>query len=160
MAHMSKHFFMRPITIVLAVREETPRKACLRILQSEKWMKVVAEATSGLDAFAAVTQLKPSVLLLDMNLSHERGASLIPALHRKSPDSKVIMLVSRAVEIPILEALSFGARGYLEEKEIPDFLTKAIQAVDAGEAWVPRTMVAKIIAQLARLPGAKNYGRT
>lgn len=160
MAHMSKHFFMRPITIVLAVREEAPRKACLRILQSQKWVKVVAEATSGLDAFAAVAQLKPSVLLLDMNLSHEKGASLIPALHRKCPDSKVIVLVGRPVETPILDALSCGAMGYLEEKEIPEFLTKAIQAMDAGEAWVPRTMVAKIIAQLARLPGPKNYVRT
>ena len=151
---------MHPITIVIAVREEARRMACLRFLQSEKRMRVVTETRSGFDAIAATAKFKPSVLLLDGDMSREMGASLIPALRQKSPDSMVVLLVGRASEAPILDALSNGARGYLEDKELPNFLTKAVQAVDAGEAWVPRQMVAKIIAQLARMPGSKNTWRT
>jgi DNA-binding NarL/FixJ family response regulator len=52
-----------------------------------------------------------------------------------------------------LAALSNGARGYLKEKAISSFLPKAVRQVEAGEAWVPRKMVGKIVDRLARYPG-------
>lgn len=50
-----------------------------------------------------------------------------------------------------MDALSHGAQGYLERKALRAFLPKAVRVVDAGEPWVPRKMVAKILARLARL---------
>jgi hypothetical protein len=41
--------------------------------------------------------------------------------------------------------------GYVEEKDIIPLLPKAVQLVDAGQAWVPRKMVAMILNRLARL---------
>jgi DNA-binding NarL/FixJ family response regulator len=43
---------------------------------------------------------------------------------------------------------------YLEKKSVSAFLTRAIRVVAAGEAWVPRRMVSKIVDQLGVLMGA------
>jgi DNA-binding NarL/FixJ family response regulator len=142
---------MPSISVVIADREKARRAACLRFLQPEKRIQVVAEARSSMEAIAAAVRFKPCILLLDLSLSREKGVALLPALRQKSPRTKVILLIGRASEARILEALSHGAQGYLEKKVLRAFLPKAVRVVDAGEAWVPRKMVPKIIDRLARL---------
>ena len=51
----------------------------------------------------------------------------------------------------MLEALASGARGYLEMSAIEIFLARAVRVIDAGKAWVPRKMVAKIMDRAAGL---------
>ena len=79
-----------------------------------------------------------------------KKVNLLWALRQESPRSKVILLTRRVSEKTILEALAHGARGYLKESAMSTFLPKAVRLVDAGEAWVRRKMVAKIIDRLAR----------
>ena len=80
-----------------------------------------------------------------------RGCPLIPALRQKSPQTKVILLTDGASEARTLEALAHGARGYLDKALLTTFLARAVRVVDAGEAWVPRKMVARIMDRLAGL---------
>ena len=56
-----------------------------------------------------------------------------------------------ASEARTLEALAHGARGYLDKALLTTFLARAVRVVDAGEAWVPRKMVARIMDRLAGL---------
>ena len=141
---------MSPISVVIADREKTRRVACLRLLQPEKRVRVLGEARSGQGAIAAA-KLQPRILLLGLSLSPGRSVILLRILRQKSPRTKVLLLITRASEARILEALSHGAQGYLETKVLRAFLLKAVRVVDAGEAWVPRKMVAKIADRLARL---------
>jgi DNA-binding NarL/FixJ family response regulator len=142
---------MAPITVAIAHRDKATRAACLRLLQPEKGIRVVGEVRSGLEVLTAITRHKPHILLLDLNLAKVKGIALIRALRQKSPRTKIILITRRSPQSRILEALSHGARGYLEEKAMTTFLAKAVSCVDAGEAWVPRKMVAKIIDRLALL---------
>ena len=144
---------MPPITVVIADHKKSGRAACLSVLQHEKGIRVVGEVGSGLEAMAAAAMLKPRILLFHLNLFKGKKIALLRALRQKSPRTKVILLTRRVFEKPILEALSHGARGYLEERAMSTFLPKAVRMVEAGEAWVPRRMVAKIIDRLARLSG-------
>jgi len=149
---------MSPITVVIAHHEKTRRAACLNLLQPEKGIRVAGVARTGLEAITAAAKLKPHILLLDLNLSKGNGIALLPAVRQKSPRTKVILLTQGVSKTRILEALSRGAMGYLDEKLVSTFLPKAVRLVDAGEAWVPRKMVAKIIDRLARLT-ARQEGR-
>lgn len=141
---------MPPVTVVITHHEKATLGDCLRLLRPEKGIRVVGEAGSGLETIAAA-KLKPRVLLLDLDLSEDNGAALLPVLRRNSPRTKVILLTRRASEARILKALSHGALGYLDKKDLPTFLPKAVRVVDAGEAWVPRKMVAKLLDRLSRL---------
>ena len=149
---------MARITVVIADRKKSGRTACLNILKLERWIDVAAEAGSGLEVIAAAARLKPRILLIHLNMLEGKKINLLWALRQKSPRTKVILLTCRVPEKPILEALSHGARGYIQEKNFSTFLPKAVRRVDAGEAWVSRKMVAKIINRLAWLTGRKEGG--
>jgi DNA-binding NarL/FixJ family response regulator len=136
------------VSILIADSERASRNAATRVIQSLRGMRIVGEATTGHEAVSATARLKPRVVLLDLQLSSE-FASLISVLRRRSARSRVILLVGRASEDRIVEALSHGAVGCVTKKEIPLFLSKALEAVAAGEAWMSRKLVPKIVDRLA-----------
>jgi DNA-binding NarL/FixJ family response regulator len=142
---------MLPITVVIAERQKADRTACVRLLKSEEGIRVVGEARSGLEAITSAAKLRPRILLLELILARDGGSSLVPALRQKSPQTKIILLTEGASEARTLEALCHGARGYLDKSVVSRFLPRAVRVVDAGEAWVPRKMVTKIMDRLAGL---------
>ncbi len=141
---------MAPITVVIADRRKAGRAACRRLLRLEKGIRVAGGARSRQGALAAAARLKPRILLLALTLTPRDGVAVLPALRRKSPRSRVILLTRRASEARILDALSPGVWGYLDARALETFLAKAVRKVDAGEAWVPRKMVARVVDRLAR----------
>jgi|SRR5688572_17987717 DNA-binding NarL/FixJ family response regulator len=142
---------MSQITVVIAERQRTDRAACLRLLEPESGIRVVGEARSGLEAITSTAHLRPNILLLDLAMARAQRMPLIPAVRQKSPQTKVILLTDGPSEARTLEALAHGARGYLDKALLPTFLARAVRVVDAGEAWVPRKMVALIMDRLAGL---------
>jgi two-component system response regulator DegU len=141
---------MPTITVVIADGDKTSRARSLNTLQPEKGISVVGVARNGLEAILAADGLKPHILLLNLNLFRGKEDNLLRALRRKSPRTKTILLTRRASQTPILEALSQGALGYLNEKAVSSLLPKAVRQVEAGEAWVPRKMAARIVDRLSR----------
>ena len=139
-------------TVLIADFEKAGRATCRRLLQPEKKIKVVGEARSGLEAMTAAAKLKPRVLLLDPSVVEGKGVSLVSTILEKSPKTRIILLSERASDADILDGLSQGALGYLTKPVLPTYLTKAVRAVAAGQAWVPRRMVGRLIDQLAHLP--------
>jgi DNA-binding NarL/FixJ family response regulator len=138
---------MSAITVVVADRQKARRAACLRLLGPVKGIRVVGKAGNGLGAIAA-TRLRPRILLLDLALSSGQGPSLLRLIRRQSPRTRIILLTEGHGEAPILDALARGAPGYLEKKSLSASLTKAVRLVAAGEAWVPRKMVSKVVDRL------------
>ncbi len=136
-------------TVLIADFEKAGRATCQRLLQPEKKIKVVGEARSGLEAMTAAAKLKPRVLLLDPSGVEGEGVCLVSTILEKSPKTRIILLSERASDADILDALSQGALGYLTKPALSTYLTKAVRAVAAGEAWVPRRMVGRLIDQLA-----------
>ena len=141
---------MPPITVVVADHEPASRAACVRLLRPIRGISVVGKAGNGLETLAAA-RLKPRILLLDLDLSRRNGMSLVPGIRRRSPGTRVILLTRGASQRQILDALSQGVPGYLEKGSLPRLLAKAVRVVDAGEAWVPRRMIAKLMDRFARL---------
>jgi len=143
---------MAAISVVIADRRHAGRAACRGLLTSEKGIRVVGEVKSGLDAVTAAERLKPSILLLDLDLfDGDAGSTLLPVIRRRSPETRVLILTRRGRTLKTIEALCHGARGYLEKERLQMYLPRAVRALDAGEAWVPRKMVAKIMDRVAQL---------
>ena len=140
---------MPPITVVIADHKRARRAACLRLLELTRGIRVVGEAHTEMDAIAALW-LRPRILLLDLTLSRD-AALLLPLIRLRSPQTRVILFTEGASERRVLDALAYGASGYLEKKLVHAFLAKAVRQVDAGEAWVPRRMVSKVVERLRAL---------
>jgi two-component system, NarL family, response regulator DegU len=140
-----------PITVEIADHEEMRRSACLHLLQQEQGIAVVGEAKNAPEALRAVEQLKPDILLLSMSLLARQEITLVSTLRRMSPGTKVILLTHCTAEAQILKALSHGASGCIEEEILSRLLLKAVRLVSAGEAWVPRRLVNRIIEFLTAM---------
>ncbi len=141
---------MSATTVVIASNRKIIRTTCRRLLQEEKEVRVIGEARSGLEAVGHL-KLKPRILLLDLNLCLGYGVALLQVLRRRSPRTKMILLTAGPSETGLLDALAHGVRGYVQIQVLRRFLPKAVHAVDAGEAWIPRGMVTKILDFLTRL---------
>ncbi|HEX9150033.1 MAG TPA: response regulator, partial [Thermoanaerobaculia bacterium] len=89
------------VSVLIADRDKATRAAATRVIQSLRGMRIVGEAKSGLEAVSATARLKPRVVLLDLKLSSEFGATLVSVLRRKSARTRVILLVGRAPEAKI-----------------------------------------------------------
>jgi two-component system nitrate/nitrite response regulator NarL len=137
------------ITVVIATGAKRIGETCLRILRRERRIRVVEVARSGDEALAAAG-LRADVLLLGLDVFVRHGPALLGMLRVEAPRTKVILLIERASTRQIVDALGHGVRGYLERKTFPRFLVKAVQRVDAGEAWVPRRIVAAILDRFVR----------
>jgi DNA-binding NarL/FixJ family response regulator len=122
---------MPVVNILIADRDKATRAAATRVINSLRGMRIVGEAKSGLEAVSAV------------------GAALVSVLRRKSARTRVILLVGRAPEAKILEALSHGAVGCVNKKDLSRFLPEALVAVSSGEAWMSRRLIPKIMDRLA-----------
>lgn len=141
---------MAGISVVIASGRGGRRAVCRRLLARERGIRVAGEARSGLEAIAMAGQHRPRVLVLDVGLSGRDGA-LLQAVRARSPRTRVILLARMASQAQLLDALSRGARGSLDTRLLRRFLAKAVRAVAADEAWVPRKLVARILDRLARL---------
>jgi len=146
---------MTRITVVVAAQPRD-RALCRSLLPPAGGIGVVAEVDVGEAVLAAVARLRPQMLLLDLQRPRLDALAALPRIRLQSPRTRVILLTSRRTPTAlILEGLRRGARGYLDRAALRPFLLKAVRAVDAGEAWVPRQMVSRILDQLARVSAAE-----
>jgi len=96
---------------------------------------------------ARIKRLKPSVMLVNLDLSDDEGHALLLSLRCECPDTHIVVLLvdDYVQESKIIQALEIGARGYLSNKTAELYLSRAVQVVGRGEAWVPRKMLGNIM---------------
>ena len=141
---------MAPITVIVA-GEPRDRALCRSLLEPAAEISVVADVEAGQAAWAVVARRRPCVLLLDLRRPRLDVLAVLRRVRLERPRTRVILLTSRGTPIAlILEGLRRGARGYLDRAALRAFLPKAVRAVDAGEAWVPRKVVSRVLDQLVR----------
>ena len=140
------------IRIVIAEDDPRLRELFREQLNLVPGFEVVGEAHSGREAIATVERLDPDILTLDIDLPGISGLEVLPVVRWCSPKTKVIVLSGHDEEATILEALELGAMGYLVKGDGTN-LEKAIRAVQRGEVWARRRVLARIFDQLVGLVG-------
>ena len=122
------------ITIVLADDHAVVRAGLRLLLDGDERLQVLAEAGEVDDALRRVAALRPSVLLLDLNMPGSRSAlGSIPEVAALSGDTAVVVLTMQAdVEIA-RRALRLGARAYVLKEAAGDELVDAVLGAARGE---------------------------
>lgn len=124
------------IRILLVDDQEMFRVLLRRLLRKQPDMEVVAEATDGGMAIELVQELKPDVVVMDVNMPGVNGIEATQWITSHTPDVKVIAFTSDP-EIWILkEMFKAGACGYLVKGCKKEELTSAIYAVTAGRSYL------------------------
>jgi len=138
-----------PITVMI-VDDHPLVRGAVRDAISGPDVEVVAEATTAEDAIALAPRVKPDILLLDIELPGMSGLQLVRELAPRLPATKIIMLTVSAADRDVLDAVRYGAAGYLTKDVTPESLARAIRAAQTGELVMPRRLAARLVRRLAR----------
>lgn len=111
-------------------------------------VEMVAEAATAEEALRLAPEVRPDVLLVDIDLPGMDGVELVRELAPRLPDTHIIMLTVSSADHHLLEATRFGADGYLTKDLTPEALLRAVRSAYAGELAMPRRMAARLVRRL------------
>jgi len=138
----------KPISVLLVDDHTLFRSGIRSLLQRHAEFDVVGEAADGIEGIKRAKQLRPQVVLLDLNMPGMSGLETLQLLLQDCPDSAVVMLTVSEDALDLSAALRAGAAGYLLKNIDTDYLVRAVRRAAAGETVVAEAMTGKLVAQL------------
>lgn len=108
-------------------------------------VELVAETATAEEALQVAPQLHPDVLLVDIDLPGMDGVQLVRELAPRLPDTRIVMLTVSSADHHILDAMRYGACGYLTKDLSSDALLRSVRSAFHGELAMPRRMAARLV---------------
>jgi len=134
----------RPIRVLIADDHAATRAGVRESVTDDGGFEVCAEASTAQEAIDLALSEKPDLCLLDVHMPGE-GIRAATAITETLPDCAVVMLTVSRNDSDLFHSLRAGAAGYLLKDTDPGRLPDALRGVLAGEAAVPRALVARLI---------------
>ena len=141
---------MVPIRVLIVDDYALFRQGLARILEMEEDIIVVGEAGNGREALELAVELRPHIILMDINMPVVNGLEATRKLHRRLPHVGIIGLTIHDDEEYLRELIKEGAQGYLLKATEPVRVVEAIRRVYRGEAFLPPNLITKLFSTLQR----------
>ena len=139
------------IRLLLVEAQRLFRQSLRLLLEQERDIAGVTEATDGREAYRLALEQKPDIVLLDVDIPDLDVESVTKLLHQHLPDTKVLLLARYDEDTRIVAALQAGAFGYvLKDTDQTDFL-RIIRATARGEHVLSPAMPDHVVRTV---PGA------
>jgi DNA-binding NarL/FixJ family response regulator len=135
-----------PITVVLVDDEQLIRVALAQALTSSG-LELVGEAATGEHAIELVVDVRPDVVLMDLQLPGMSGVRAIQQLGLLAPASRVLVL-TRSERNRVVEAILAGATGYILKSAPLEGIISAIKATAAGESVLSSKIAGKLLQRI------------
>lgn len=111
-------------------------------------VEVVAEAATAEEALKIAPDLRPDVMLVDIDLPGMDGIRLVRELAPRLPQTRIVMLTVSAADRDLVEAMRYGASGYLTKDLTPEALLRAVRSASTGELAMTRSMAGRLVRRL------------
>jgi len=138
------------IRILVADDHLIVRDGIISIVEVEKDMRVVAQASDGVEAIALVKKHLPDIVLLDLRMPRMDGLEVIAQIQSLHVPSKVIVLTTFESEQDVHSALKAGARSYLLKDTSRSTLLDAIRQVHLGKTCISPRIGQKLVENMSR----------
>ncbi len=136
------------ITVLITDAHAVLRERLSRFLAQQKDIQVVGEAMDGRQMLNRVAALQPHILLLDLQMPKMSGLEVLPKIRVKSPGTKILIRADYFEEDFIARALQDGVHGCMLKTAPPTELVKVIRTTHAGEFWVQRRLLTRVVENL------------
>lgn len=133
------------IRILIAEDQRIVREGLIALLEDEAEIELVGEATNGQQAIDLFAELRPDVVLMDLQMPLIDGAEATRQIRARFPDARILVLTTYATDEFIFKALRAGAQGYLLKDASADELMGAIQAIDQGQTLLAPAVAARLV---------------
>ena len=127
---------MEKITILITDDQALVREAWSFILGSNPKFQVVAECSSGEEAIKKSIELRPNIVIMDINLPGMKGIEATEQIRKYSPASKIIGVSMHSEPAYVSKIMNAGALGYVTKNSHPEEMFKAISEVAADRKYI------------------------
>jgi two-component system response regulator NreC len=124
------------VTIVVAGNRDIFGQGLRLLLEGQEDFRVIAEATTGLEAGQLVQVLQPNVLVVDFMMSDLSSLEVTRQVRRHSPATHVVILSVYSDDAHVLEALYSGVCAYVLRESSPASLFQAVREANAGRRYL------------------------
>lgn len=122
--------------ILLVDDHAVVRSGLKMLLDNEKDVEIIGEASSAREAIQAAIELRPDVILMDIGLPDLSGIDATREIKKHAPDSAVVALTIHEDEEYFFKMLEAGANGYVPKRAAPEELLTAIRAAATGQVYL------------------------
>jgi DNA-binding NarL/FixJ family response regulator len=116
-----------------------------RIVGAQPDMEVVGIAHDGESGVKMCQELRPDVILMDINMPVMDGVTATSKVRDLLPGAKVLILTVHADDVHVFRGIKAGATGYLLKDCTPDDLSRAIKTVHAGDTIMAPEIARKML---------------
>jgi DNA-binding NarL/FixJ family response regulator len=133
-----------PLGVIIADTQSIYRVGIRKIVALEHDLRVLAQTDSLGNTMAAAAEYKPDVILFESAITPNPPEAVSEMLKR-SPQSKVIVIMSQADQDDTVDLMRRGVRGIVPRSIDPELLVKCIRKVAEGELWLDNQAVNWVI---------------
>ena len=147
---------MDKIRIMIADDHSIVREGLKQLLELEPDFEVVAQASNGMETVQKVQEMKPDVLLLDINMPVMNGIKALKKI-REDEDvkTKVIILTIHEDREYLIETMQIGAVGYILKDSDSASFFRAIRDAYNGESYIQPKLAAELIREFNKPKGLR-----
>lgn len=127
---------MQKISILITEDHKLFRESLSNFLNSNNLFYVVAECSTGETAVEKVKQLRPDIVIMDINLSGMNGIDSTKQIRKYSPGSKVLGLSMYSHPAYARNMIKAGAMGYVTKSSSYEEFINAILEINAGRKYI------------------------
>jgi len=127
------------------------REGLKLLLSKAADIEVVAEASNGREAVALADELRPDLIVMDLNMPVMGGIEATRCILASDSSARIIVLSMLADRDCVSESLKLGVKGYLLKDCAAGELLAAIRAVAAGGAYLGSIVTDTVISDYSRL---------
>lgn len=124
------------IAVFIADDHTVVRDGLRLLIETQRDMKVVSEASNGREAARQVLRTSPDVVIMDLAMPELNGVEATRQIRENCPATKVIILSMHSSSEHIFQALKAGAHGYLLKESAGMEVINAIRVVHSGKRYL------------------------
>ena len=142
---------MKQSRILLADDHTLFREGLAGIIGTHANMQVVGEANDGLEAYVKAQELKPDLILMDVQMPGMDGIEAVRRIKQVLPETIIVMLTVRDDDALLFEALKNGAQGYLLKEIRSQSMLEMLRGALRGEAALSPNLAGRVLSEFRRL---------
>jgi DNA-binding NarL/FixJ family response regulator len=137
------------IRILIADDHPVVRDGLAAMLGTQSDFNVVAVATTGREAVQLASDLRPDVVLLDLEMPDLDGVQALTQMRAATPGIRALVFTAFDTDDRILAAVRAGAQGYLLKGAPRDELFRAVRVVSQGGSLLQPVVASKLLQRMA-----------
>ena len=137
-----------PIRILIVEDQTLMRQGLSTILDLEPGLKVLGQAADGEEGARLALELRPDVILMDVQMPGVNGVEATARICREWPEARIIILTTFDRDDYVYQGVRAGALGYLLKDTPAERLVSTIRRVHSGEVFIQPEIASRALREL------------